>query len=124
MVSAKCAKILLVEDEIPLAENMQILLGLHGYEVVWACNASEALGSLKSEEIDIILLDLRLGQESGVSAMNQALDCSLYLPPIIIVSAEPDHVIAEAAKIVGAIAALRKPCGVLRLKAAIQSGLR
>ncbi|MEP6940392.1 MAG: response regulator [Rudaea sp.] len=118
------AKILLVEDEAALAENTRLLLNLQGFEVVWASTIGSALIALESDDVDVILLDLRLGEEDGASLLDAALACGRKLPPVIVVSAEPDYEIAIAAKVLQAVALLRKPCGALRMKAAIQNALR
>ncbi|HEX4350391.1 MAG TPA: response regulator, partial [Verrucomicrobiae bacterium] len=58
-------RILVVEDEIPLAMMMVSLLTRAGYEVEAACNAEKAVQLAKNVEFDLITLDLNMPDGSG-----------------------------------------------------------
>ena len=60
-------KILIVEDETILAEMYRDKLIQAGFEVVSAYSAEEALKILQKEVPDLILLDILLPRENGVS---------------------------------------------------------
>ncbi|MFO7850317.1 MAG: PAS domain S-box protein [Spirochaetia bacterium] len=56
-------KILLVEDEAPLAINEAQMLKKHGYEVITAYNGEKAVETVDSDrEISLILMDIDLGR--------------------------------------------------------------
>jgi len=57
-------KILIVEDEIIIAENMRLMIaGIEGYEMPEiACSAEEATEYLQNQIPDLILLDIRMGE--------------------------------------------------------------
>lgn len=59
--------ILIVEDEPELAEIYQTLLKQEKYTVLVAHNGKEALETAKSQEPDLILLDLRMPIMDGVA---------------------------------------------------------
>ena len=79
--------ILLVEDELPLVRAIQKKLENHGFEVVTARKAEQALGLLEDVEgIDLIWLDhYLLGKETGlefvqkVKASEKWKDIPIYL---------------------------------------------
>ena len=57
--------VLVVDDERTIRELMVSLLLKEGYEVRMAQNAREAMRLIEREELDLILLDLRLPDASG-----------------------------------------------------------
>jgi len=65
--SAKNIRILLIDDHALFRESVARLLQAEpGFEVVADCSTgAEALEALRSKEIDIVLLDLDLGEERG-----------------------------------------------------------
>ncbi|MGA7731281.1 MAG: response regulator [Chloroflexia bacterium] len=52
--------ILVVEDELPIAEIVTAILGYTGYQTVVAGNGQEALACLKSTRPDLILSDIMM----------------------------------------------------------------
>ncbi len=58
-------KILVVDDEIDIADTLKILLERRGYEVVTANSGREALEKVKKERPDVILLDVMMPDMSG-----------------------------------------------------------
>mgnify|MGYP006286483241 CR=1 FL=1 len=63
-------KILLVEDEVPIAINTAAVLTDYGFCVVTAYSADEAVEAATEEEIDLVLMDIDLGrgEKDGVEA--------------------------------------------------------
>ena len=59
------AKILIVEDETAIAENLHALLTARGYEVAWIPDGADALSIAKKQKPDIVLLDVMLPRVSG-----------------------------------------------------------
>jgi len=60
-------KILIIEDEKVLAEMYKDKLEESGFEVDLASSAKDALSYLKTEKPDLILLDILLPRENGIS---------------------------------------------------------
>lgn len=64
--------VLLVDDDLHLLETMgSWLASEQGYQVSLAANSAEALGYLSEREIDLALIDLRLGHEDGLELLSE-----------------------------------------------------
>ena len=59
------AKILIVEDERPIAEHLPALLAARGFEASWVADGADALALAKKQKPDLILLDVMLPRVSG-----------------------------------------------------------
>jgi len=73
--------LLIVEDERATREGLRSALE-EEFEVYTAAGASEALAILKTERIQLLLTDLRLGGDSGMDLLDSAL--ALPEPPVAI----------------------------------------
>ena len=73
--------LLIVDDERSTREGLRSALE-EGFEVYTASGSREALAILKSEEIQLLLTDLRLGGDSGMELLDAAL--ALPEPPVAI----------------------------------------
>lgn len=62
-------KILIAEDEQPLAKALQLKLVNAGYDVHVAGNGQEALDILAKEKFDLLLLDLLMPQVDGFTVL-------------------------------------------------------
>ena len=78
-------KILIVEDDIDMQEMMVSFMQKNGFMVIAANNADELTEKLKSQRVDLILLDVMLGDENGISICREIRETNNI--PIIIVSA-------------------------------------
>ena len=65
------ARILVVDDERPIAEILKYNLEREGYEVVLAFDGEEALERLEEEEPDLILLDIMLPKKDGFAVCRE-----------------------------------------------------
>lgn len=102
-------KILVVEDEIIIADNICIILEDLGYEVLEpAINYEEALETIEAEGPDIAILDIQLGgRKDGIDLalkINQGFNF-----PFIFLTSNSDAMTVERAKNVNASAYLVKP---------------
>lgn len=78
------ACILIVDDEQNIRKILQAMLVHEGYQVVVASSVSEARESLKKEPIQVVLSDLRLDQEDGLSLLKWVVSERLPIPFIIL----------------------------------------
>ena len=78
-------KILIVEDDLDMQEMMVSFMQKNGFMVIAANNADELNEKLKSQRVDLILLDVMLGDENGISICREIRETNNI--PIIIVSA-------------------------------------
>ncbi|BDV43633.1 sigma-54-dependent Fis family transcriptional regulator [Geotalea uraniireducens] len=61
--------ILIVDDEAFIRENTERILGAGGYQVLAAAGGAAALELLADHEVDLVLLDLNLGNEDGLELL-------------------------------------------------------
>lgn len=64
-------KILIVEDERPLAEAYQTILKKEGYDVEAAFNGEDALNAVKGGLPDLILLDMKMPKMNGLEFLRR-----------------------------------------------------
>ena len=64
-------KILFIEDEVSLQETFGDVFSRQGYEMISALDGEEGLRLVKSEKLDLILLDLILPKLNGFEVLKQ-----------------------------------------------------
>lgn len=78
-------KVLIVEDEHPIAKTLELKLSNSGYLTLWAENGKTGLEALRNESVDLILLDLVMPEMDGFSMLLE-LKKQKKVPPIIILT--------------------------------------
>ncbi|RJQ34675.1 response regulator [Candidatus Parcubacteria bacterium] len=68
---SKVKKILVVEDEKPMAKALVLKLNHAGFEATMANNGEEALEILQKEQFDLMLLDLIMPRMDGFSVLEK-----------------------------------------------------
>ena len=114
--------ILVVDDDRELRTLITEFLSNHGINAIGAANATEMDAALGSEAIDLIVLDLMMPGEDGLSVLRRMRGGRR--PPIIMLSAmgsDSDRIIGLE---VGADDYLAKPCNPRELLARIRAVLR
>ncbi len=101
--------VLLVEDDLDIAEAILDVLMDEGYEVAHATNGLEALELLRSEPTPaVILLDLMMPEMDGPHFREvQLSDPKLSEIPVVVVSA--DRMVAQKAQQLGISEYVTKP---------------
>ena len=81
--------ILVVEDEVDIASNLEMLFTMEGYAIRLAYNGIEALNVLKSAtKIDIIITDIMMPIMNGYELMDAICENDLFKKiPLILTSA-------------------------------------
>ena len=77
------ASILLVEDEVLLAQSLASALERQGHELVVTNSGASGLEAVQSRCPDLVLLDLRLPDESGLDVLPRILESAPTLPVIL-----------------------------------------
>lgn len=77
-------RLLLVEDHVPLADQLMESLSRQGYAVDWLADGRDALYQGKSEPYDLIILDLGLPGLSGIEVLKQWRADGLSIPVLIL----------------------------------------
>lgn len=68
--------ILVVDDEKNIRRTMMLALESMGHDAATAQNGPLAIEELKTEKFDVVFLDLKLGQESGLDVLQEILRIS------------------------------------------------
>ena len=63
------AKVLLVDDERDLAETMAKRLNRRGYQTLCVFSGREALALLANEQVDVVVLDVRMPGMDGIETL-------------------------------------------------------
>ena len=116
-------RILIVEDDAPIAELLQLHLRDEGYEVVHMADGSEGLQALERGGWDALVLDLMLPGVDGLEICRRARAMAYYVP-IIITSARSSEMHRILGLELGADDYLAKPFSVLELVARVRALLR
>ena len=82
-------EILIIDDEVQIRKLLEITLRNNGYKVVEASNAQEGFVMAASHPPDLILLDIGLPDENGLSVLRKLREW--YKKPIIILSVQNDE---------------------------------
>ncbi len=80
------AKILLVEDDIPLRDMYQTRLEMEGYKISLASDGEEALSKAVDEKPDLIILDIMMPKISGFDTLDilKTTDKTKGIPVIVL----------------------------------------
>ena len=86
-------KILVVDDEEIIRENLHRILTEETYDVSTVASGREGLDYIANNDIDIVLLDLNLPDLNGIEVLQQAKELEPDLLVIIITGyASVDHI--------------------------------
>ena len=118
------AKILIVEDEAPIALLLRRVLAGVGHEVVTAENGNDACRVAEQASLDLILSDLSLPSGPQGADLVRRLRTAQPACPLVVVSgySSPDYV--EEYKQLGVTDFLAKPFEILSVRAFVDSILR
>ena len=117
-------KILIVEDELIVAENLSIILQQIGYEIVGIVNAGEkVIENVTATNPDLVLMDIMLqGEIDGITAAEQIYQ--QFHVPVIYMTAYADDNTIERAKKTEPYGYLVKPFEIIDLKTTIEIALQ
>jgi two-component system, OmpR family, KDP operon response regulator KdpE len=114
--------ILLIEDELPMRRFLRLSLVSNGYRLVEAETGNEGLQQAAARSPELILLDLGLPDQDGLTVAQGVREWSSV--PIIVISARGSEDQKIQALDAGADDFLTKPFGVGELLARIRVALR
>src|SRR5215218_1513055 len=114
--------LLFIEDDDAIRLALRLALEDEGYTVVEAVNGAEGLEAFRANEIDLVLLDLRLPDLSGFDVCRALRSESIV--PIIIITAQTDTHDMVAGLEAGADDYVTKPVVPKELAARIRALLR
>lgn len=115
-------RVLIIEDEGPLADALAYSLKKEGFEVETALDGAEGLGLLYRGSFDVLLLDLMLPGMDGMEVCKRVRAASSV--PIIIITAKDNDVDEILGLELGADDYITKPFNTRTLIARIRTILR
>lgn len=80
------ATILIIEDDTTFAQIIEGFLSKNNFQVIIVNNLSQAFKLLGQQQFDLLLIDYRLPDGTGLEALNYAREKSLNIPAIIMTS--------------------------------------
>lgn len=116
-------RLLIVEDEIALAEGLKDNFEIEGYEVQVAHDGEEGLKLAESQKFDIILLDIMMPKKSGFDVCKE-LRAHGNQTPIIMLTARTEEVDRVLGLELGADDYVAKPFSTRELLARVKAVLR
>lgn len=115
-------KILVVEDEKPIAEILKFNLEREGYKVLLAFDGEEAVARALGERPDLVILDIMLPKKDGFTVCRQVRAGSRI--PIMMLTAKQEEVDKVLGLELGADDYITKPFSVREVIARVKAVLR
>ena len=109
------AKLLVVDDENGILEEVKTFFEEEGFEVFVADSGEEGIQLLKREKPDVLLVDMKLPDMSGLLVLKVAKESS-PLTKVIVNTGYVDQVLIDQAEELGRDVFLQKPFDLLCLK--------
>ena len=94
------------DDEMNLKRTKRILE--KEYDVLLARSGLEALDKLKSEKVDLVLLDIEMPRMNGIETFERMKDIPADIPVIFLTASGDEEDVKSAIKL-GAVNYLKKP---------------
>ena len=115
------ARVLVVDDDVPVLETLCDLIADLGHESVPAAGGREALALLAARPYDVVITDLFMPEMNGLELIRHLRELSPEIPVILLTAtATPEVVTVLRAT---NILCLRKPVDLVELAAAIRQRL-
>lgn len=115
-------RLLIVEDDVDIVENLSILLQNEGYSVCYAYDVDAALKILRTENIDLVLLDITLPDGNGYSVCTTVKRSTNA--PVIFLTAMTDEASIITGFQLGADDYITKPFKPMELICRVRNALR
>ncbi len=106
--------VLVVDDEEGIRESLSGILEDEGYEVIIAGSGEEALGIIREQTPDLVLLDVWLPEMDGIRTLEEIKAFKRNIP-VIMISGHGNVEVAVKATIMGAYDFLEKPLSLERV---------
>lgn len=116
------ASILIVDDELEIADLIGFHLVKEGYNIIKATNGEEAIQIVETEHIDLIILDIMMPKMNGYEVTRRIRE--KYNMPIIFLSAKTTDFDKVHGLVIGADDYMTKPFTPIELIARVNAQLR
>jgi NtrC-family two-component system response regulator AlgB len=102
-------RILIIDDEKSVRSALTAALESMRHQVTTAANGALALHALRHNDFEVVLLDMRLSEESGLELLDEILTISPRIAVILVTAYATVETAVSAVKR-GAFDCLQKPC--------------
>ncbi|HHE65230.1 MAG TPA: response regulator, partial [Bacteroidetes bacterium] len=79
-MSPKKPTILIADDDTSIRDILSNILNFKGYRTLEAADGKEALERIENEDINLVLLDLKLPRVDGLDVLKKTLELKPNLP--------------------------------------------
>jgi DNA-binding NtrC family response regulator len=116
-------KVLVVDDDVNILSAFEEFFKKENCEMVATSTAEHALKLIEDENFDLLISDIRLKSNSGVTLFLNARILKPHLP-VIVITGYPDSIDEPTLKSIGADFFLLKPLELDKLRSAVRTCLR
>jgi two-component system, NtrC family, nitrogen regulation response regulator NtrX len=116
------AKILIVDDEIPIRRTLREILEFEKYEVEEASDGLECLAKVQRDKYDVIIMDIKMPKMDGIEALER-LQILSPETPVVMVSGHGNIETAVDAVKKGAFDYISKPPDLNRMLITIRNAM-
>ncbi|MCM8771701.1 MAG: response regulator [Candidatus Omnitrophica bacterium] len=113
--------ILIIDDEIGPRESLRILFK-NKYDVITAENGFKGLEILKSQKVDIVILDLKMPQKNGIEVLSEIRQINKNVP-VIILTGYGDMESAKKAMQYDIVGFVSKPFEIIEIEELVENGI-
>jgi len=114
-------KILIVDDDRLVLATLSSGLGKAGYAITSASGGEEALDLIEKEDFDLVMLDIRMPDVSGIDVSDRLNANGI---PFLVLTAYGDTELVESLVGNGALGYLIKPVDIEQIVPAIEAALK
>ena len=101
-------KLLIVDDEVDIREFARNFFKKRGIEVFIASGGSDALSIVEKQKPDLVLLDVRMEEMTGIEVLKKIRERDNTVKVIMVTGVEEEETIKEA-QLLGVIGYVHKP---------------
>lgn len=116
-------KLLVVDDQEAVAMIVCEIAAQGGWEAIHTDKADEVFRIIKSEPIDVLLIDYLMPEKNGLDVVNELRQQGETLP-VILFSGDAWQIDTEQAEALGVVHILQKPLSISELRKAIAAAAR
>ncbi len=113
-------KLLIIDDDMLVREVLKASLSTEGYEILTAGNGQEGLDTLKKQNPQVIILDLKMPEMGGIEFLNALKPEIGNSSSIIVLTGYDTDVEIEKCYDLGVQSFLRKPVNVCELRGVVK----
>ncbi|MDH5543499.1 MAG: sigma-54 dependent transcriptional regulator [Nitrospinota bacterium] len=114
--------ILIADDEESMVGMLGILFKGEGYEIETASSTDEAVNILESKEVDLVISDMKMPTDGGISILKASLRMDIDRPVVMVTAYASAESAVEAMKL-GAYDYITKPFNVDEIRLIVKNGL-